>query len=220
MVKEISMSKKLKIVIIVVIILIVGIGGASLLGNKTPVPVKSSSPLTSSSGSAPAGTTSQNSASSDEFSNLLSSVKRITIDTSIFDNPAYKMLRDFPVSLGSDIVGRVNPFAPIGTDSASSAPTQDVYVDTLQSGKVTSTTAEFGAQLSLSDTVPTSVVFEYGTSDIFGNTTTPVVVTKSGTTLVTVTKLLPETTYYVRAVTVRGSSTTTGNTTTFTTTKK
>jgi hypothetical protein len=215
------MSKKVKIFAIIAVALAVIIFGSSFLGNKkVATTVQTKSPLSSSTGVVPLpGANTQSNASSDEFSNLLSSIKRISIDTSLFDNPAYKMLRDFPVSLGSDIVGRVNPFAPIGTDIGGE-PVQTVYIDTLQSGKVTGTTAEFGAQISLADTTPTSIVFEYGMSDTFGNATTPVIVTKSGTTLVTVTKLSPETTYYVRAIAVRGSLTTTGNTTSFTTTKK
>lgn len=214
------MSKKVKIFAIVVIVLAAIVFGASFINNKkAPVPTRNTSPLTSTTGTVPLPGASPSQASSDEFSALLSNIKRISIDTSLFDNVAYKMLRDFPVSLGSDIVGRINPFAPVGTDIGG-VPSQEVFVDTLQSGKVTSSTAEFGAQLDLSDTTPTSVVFEYGTTDTFGNATSPVIVTKSGTTLVTVTKLTPETTYYVRAIAVRGSSTTTGNTTFFTTTKK
>lgn len=214
------MSKKVKIFAIVVIALAVIVFGVSFINSrKAPAPNKSNNPLTSTTGVVPLPGMATSQANSDEFSALLSNIKRITIDTSLFDNVAYKMLRDFPVSLGSDIVGRINPFAPIGTDIGG-AQSQEIFVDTLQSGKVTSTTAEFGAQLDLPDTTPTSVVFEYGTTDTFGSATSPVVVTKSGTTLVTATKLTPETTYYVRAIAVRGSVTTTGNTTLFTTTKK
>jgi hypothetical protein len=124
------------------------------------------------------------------------------------------------VALGTDVVGRNNPFAPIGVDSNNPITTKDVTIQTIQSGKVTSTTAELGAQVTLTDTVPTTIIFEYGISDTFGNVTAPVVLTKSGTSLVTITKLIPETTYYVRAVAVRGSSTTIANTTSFITTKK
>ncbi len=216
------MSKKVKILILVIVGVIIAVFVMSSIGSKNvPASSQTTSPLSSTTGVIPLPNADKNqaTAASDEFSNLLSSIKRITIDTSLFDNPAYKMLRDFPVSLGSEIVGRTNPFAPIGSDAGSTS-TADVFVDTLQSGKVTSTTAEFGAQITVADTVPTSVVFEYGVNDTFGSATSPVVVTKNGTTLVTVTKLIPQTTYYVRAIAVRGSLTTTGNTTSFTTTKK
>lgn len=213
------MSKKVKIFSIVVIVIAGIIFATSFLGSKTPVPAKSTSPLSSTTGVIPLPGATTSKSSADEFSTLLSSVKSITIDTSLFNNPAYKMLRDFPVSLGSDVVGRTNPFAPIGSDIGTGIP-EDIVVQTLQSGKITGTTAEFGAQITVADTVPSNVVFEYGTSDTFGSVTPAITFTKSGTVLFTASKLLPETTYYVRAIAVRGSNTTTANITSFTTTKK
>lgn len=64
------------------------------------------SPLSSSTGVIPlpgANTT----VSNDEFSKVLSSIKNIVIDTSVLQNRAYTLLRDFPVSLGTDVVGEV-----------------------------------------------------------------------------------------------------------------
>lgn len=215
------MSKKVKIFAIIVVGLAVIIFAVSSLGSKksSPAVPAVSGPLSSSSGVIPLpGAPMPSSANSDEFSALLANIKRISIDTSLFDNVAYKLLRDFPISLGSDIVGRTNPFAPIGSDSDSGAVSP--LIQTVQPGKVTSTTAELGAQLVLPDTVPTSVVFEYGKTDTFGSATAPVIVNKSTTTLVTISNLSPETLYYVRAVAVRGSTTTIGNTNSFTTTKK
>jgi hypothetical protein len=95
-----------------------------------------------------------------------------------------------------------------------------LVIQTVQPGKLTATSAEFGAQITLPDTVPTSVVFEYGTTDSFGSATAPIVVTKSSTTLFTITKLNPDTNYFVRAVAVRGSNSIVGNTLSFTTNKK
>ncbi|MEK7228171.1 MAG: fibronectin type III domain-containing protein [Patescibacteria group bacterium] len=214
------MSKKVKIFAIVVVGLAIVIFVASTLGGKKGTPAPSANnPLSSSTGVFPLpGAPASSSASSDEFSTLLSNIKHISIDTSLFDNAAYKLLRDYPVSLGSDIVGRANPFAPIGSDGAPGV--QPPLIQTIQPGKVTSTTAELGAQITLPDTVPTSVVFEYGTTDVFGSATPPVVVVKSTTTLVTISNLSPDTLYYVRAVAVRGSTSTIGNTNSFTTTKK
>lgn len=212
------MSKKVKIFAIVVIGLALVIFIGSKLSGRKPakVPIPNS-PLSSTTGviPLPGAPLPQN---GDEFSTLLSNIKRISIDTSLFDNAAYKLLRDFPVSLGSDIVGRTNPFAPIGSDSTVGTTTP--IVQTIAPGKVTSTTAELGAQVTLPDTVATSIVFEYGKTDTFGNATTPVIVNKSTTTLVTINNLSPETLYFVRAVAVRGSTTTIGDTTSFTTTKK
>lgn len=162
-------------------------------------------------------TSGQTSASANEFSGLLSSVNSISIDTSIFQNAAYKTLRDYPVMLGTDIIGRINPFAPVGNDQAGTGGSSVVLVQTLAPGKVTTTSAELGADITVPDTVSTTAVFQYGISDTFGNTTSPVILTKSGTTLATITGLAPGTKYFVQAVVVRGSNTTIGNVMTFTT---
>jgi hypothetical protein len=125
-------------------------------------------------------------------------------------------LRDNPVNLGTAVIGRVNPFAPIGSDAAN--PTQQtLQVETLAPDKVVSTSAEFGALISAALLSPTTVVFEYGTSNALGQSTTSVNVTNNGTALFTATGLTAATTYYVEAVAVQGSSTTTGNIMSFTT---
>lgn len=206
------MSKKIKTFAIVVLIIAALIGGVSLMGNKSP---DSTSGLSSSNKAAgvPLSTTST---SSNEFSSSLSTIKGISIDTSIFTNPAYLALRDYPVALGTEVVGRSNPFAPIGSD-ATAPVASGVQFETLQPAKITRTTAQFGAQAVLAATAQTSVVFEYGTSDLFGSATPPIPVTKSGTVLYSATGLIPDTTYYVRAVLAQGSITTSGNTMTFTT---
>jgi hypothetical protein len=213
------MSKKVKTFAILAGVVIVIIVAVSFLKGKSATPAPSSTNgLSSSTGTIPlpGAVAPQN---ADEFSTILSTINHISIDTSLFQNPSYKLLRDVPVSLGSDVVGRSNPFAPIGSDGPT-ATIADVVVQTVQAGKVTSTTAEFAAQITVSDTAPTSVVFEYGPTDTFGNATAPVTTTKSGTVLMTVTGLTPSTSYYVRAVAVRGGVTTTGNTTSFVTTRK
>ena len=215
------MSKRVKYLAIAALALAAIIPASTFLtGSKNkPTPQQTKkSPIVSDTSTIPlpvsSGTQKQ---SNDEFSTLLSNISRISIDTSLFENRAYRMLRDFPISLGSDIVGRINPFAPVGTDLSTGDMPLDLSIQTLQAGKVTKSSAEFGAQLSVSDKNPTSIVFEYGISDTFGNATDPLTVTKSGTTLITVQGLDPETTYYVRAVAVHGSTTATGNITSFTT---
>lgn len=210
------MTKKAKTLLIILVIGVIIL--LVLLSQKKAATPAPQGTLTSSTALPFPETQTTTPSNSDEFSALLSNISRISIDTTLFTNPAYLMLRGFPVSLGTDVVGRNNPFAPVGTDGVSVGTTA-VMIQTLQPGKVTSTSAEFGAQVTLSDTVPTSVVFEYGPSDIFGKVTTPIVVTKSGTTLVTVTQLLPETTYYVRSVAVRGGETVTSQTMSFITPK-
>ena len=215
------MSKKVKLFAIIAGVIIVIIGASSLLKkNTTPTAPASSNVLSTTTGIIPLpgamGASTQN---ADEFSAILSTISRISIDTSLFQDQSYKLLRDVPVSLGVDVVGRVNPFAPVGFDAAPSG-TPDVTVQTIQAGKITKASAEFAAQITVADTAPTSVVFEYGPTDTFGSATAPITTTRSGAVLMTVTGLTPATNYYVRAVALRGSVTTTGNTTSFVTMKK
>ena len=211
------MKKKLKTILILLgIIIVVGVAAQYVLRSSAPA-TDTTRPLTSSRAAGvalPTGT-----AAPTEFSVLLSTIKGINIDTKLFTSPAYRSLRDYPVALGTDSIGRPNPFAPIGYDAVVEGSTDatPVQFQTLQPGKITSTSAEFGGQGLLSTTAQTSVVFEYGTSDLFGSATPPVAVGKNGTALFTVTGLLPNTQYYVRAVLAQGSITTQGNTMTFTT---
>lgn len=216
------MSKRIKYLAIAALVLAALILGSTFLtGSKTKKEVQQAttkSAIVSDTSAIPLPVSSGNQKqSNDEFSTLLSNISRISIDTSLFENRAYRMLRDFPISLGSDIMGRVNPFAPVGTDLPVSDTAFEFSVQTLQAGKITKNSAEFGAQLTVSDKNPSSIIFEYGISDAFGNATNPITVTKSGTTLISVQGLDPETTYYVRAVAVHGSISATGNTTSFTT---
>jgi hypothetical protein len=208
------MSKKVKIFSIVTIVIAILIWVMSSMGGKEAAPVATPTnrggSLTTSAGVRPATSAVSDDTSTNDFSTLLSSINSIDIDTSIFNNPAYRTLRDYPVSLGSDTVGRINPFAPVGTDQSTGASGM-TEVETLQPGKITSTSAEFGAQVTLTDTVPVSVVFNYGTTDAFGSATAPITLNKTGTALVTVTGLTPATQYIVKAIVVRGSITTEGD---------
>jgi hypothetical protein len=212
------MSKNVKIFAIVVLIIALIIGVSAYVGSQKST--SDTTPLSSSvspaAGVPLATTTTQN----NEFSSLLSTIKSITIDTTIFTNPAYLALRDYPITLGFDVKGRPNPFAPVGNDTGSISgfvPATKVQFETLQPNKVTGTTAELGAQALLSNTDKATVVFEYGTNDLFGSGTAPVALTKNGTALLRVTGLLPQTTYLVRAVLTQGSDITVGNTMTFAT---
>ena len=59
-----------------------------------------------------------NSAIAKDFLTLLLSVKNIKLDDAIFSNNAFNSLRDSSITLTPDgNEGRMNPFAPFGTDS-------------------------------------------------------------------------------------------------------
>ncbi|HWC57806.1 MAG TPA: hypothetical protein VG621_02565 [Candidatus Paceibacterota bacterium] len=221
------MSKKVKVFAIVVLVISALIAAATFLGNRTPSP-SPESPLASSAGSTPAAGVPLSTSAPSEFDTLLSTVKSITIDTSLFTDPGYRALRDHPVALGSDIRGRPNPFATIGYDVGTITPstyraadsTSSVQFDTIQPSKVTSTGAEFAAQATLADTSQASVIFEYGTTSLLGSATAPIPLSQNGIALFQVAGLTPSTTYYVRATLVQGSTTVPGSTMTFTTLHK
>lgn len=219
------MSKKTKIFVAIVLGIAALIAAITFLGGSdsaeftntgistSPAGVLSTSAIPFSPGALPS------TVGVNEFSGLLSSISTISINTAIFQNPSYKALRDYPVVLGTDVVGRPNPFAPIGSDQLTTTAL-DVAVQTLAAGKITATSAEIGAVVTLPDTMSATVVFQYGTTDTFGSSTTPVTIAQTGTSLATISGLLPATKYFVQAVVVRGSGTTIGNVMTFTTTQQ
>jgi hypothetical protein len=59
-----------------------------------------------------------------DFLNLLSNVKNIKLDDSIFSDPAFNSLRDSSITLTPDgNEGRPNPFAQFGNDLPTAVPT-------------------------------------------------------------------------------------------------
>lgn len=197
---------------------------------QSPSSLKSSVPVPVTKNSiAPQGTVDP--AMVNQFASLLASITTITIDTSIFSNPAYKTLRDYPVVFGTDVVGRPNPFDPIGAETstktteasaenAAPAPVTPFSVTTLPVKKITSTSAEFGALVNMPDSAAISLVFQYGTTESFGNMTPPLKIQQSGTRSGTIKGLLPGTTYYVKVVGVHADEQPVeGNVVSFTTTK-
>ena len=212
------MSKKVKIFVIVIGIIAVLILAFSYFGNNAPTPSTGLSSTLGTNTIPGGGGPVASSENISDFSSLLSSINSISLNTSVFSDPAYVALQNNPVVLGSAVIGRVNPFAPIGTDAAAIAqPSGPMQIQTLAASKITGTSAQFGALISNAAPSPISVVFNYGTSDALGSASTPITVTKNGTALFKATKLTPSTTYYVEAVAVQGSVTTTGTIMSFTT---
>jgi hypothetical protein len=215
------MSKKVKIFAIIVGIIIVLILAFTYLGkgSSTPASTDTDSDLSSSAGTTNVVSSGGDAVSSDistaDFNTLLANISSINLDTSIFSNPAYMALQDNPVDLGTAVVGRVNPFAPIGTDAPQAA--SSLSVQTLTPATILSTSAQFGALVSTQSTASTTIVFQYGLDDTVSSTSDPVNVNSDGTALFTATNLTPDTTYYVKAVAVQGSTTATGSLLSFTT---
>ena len=53
---------------------------------------------------------------------LLSSLNKVTLDTSIFSNSIFNSLVDFERPIQDQAIGRQNPFLPIGVDSSTITP--------------------------------------------------------------------------------------------------
>jgi len=85
---------------ILIIIVVVLIAYFYFYGNSTP------SSLVSSTNSADASVGAQ-------VLRLLNQTNNLKIDTSVFNDPGYKTLRDYSVSIPAVNVGRPNPFAPL-----------------------------------------------------------------------------------------------------------
>lgn len=71
-----------------------------------------------------------------EFLLVLNQLKKIKVDASFFDDPVFKRLKDFSVTLTPEPKGRSNPFAPLS--------------DQKNDGSVSSATDSSGGLVSLS----------------------------------------------------------------------
>ncbi|MBI2618257.1 hypothetical protein HYW58_02280 [Candidatus Kaiserbacteria bacterium] len=103
----IDVLKKYKNILLVTGILIIAFIGYSLFSDGSDgVSVLVSSPT---SGSQTRG--------NNELLLLLVSLESISLDDSLFNDPAFKSLIDFGQALIPEPVGRLNPFAPVGSES-------------------------------------------------------------------------------------------------------
>ena len=59
---------------------------------------------------------------SDEFLQILLSLKSLDFKTEVFDSIRKSELKDFTTVLSPQIPGRPNPFAPIGSDARTGSP--------------------------------------------------------------------------------------------------
>jgi len=142
--------------------------------------------------------------SSNEFLASLREVNAITLDTSLFTRPEFRVLSDPENDNAVTLVqtgdeGRPNPFAQIGSDSIN-AQGVALQISVDAPTKLTQT----GAQFSGTITGATSKLsierwFEYGPTAMTSSQTPHT--TKAGSAFsATIDDLVPSTLYYVRAV--------------------
>ena len=132
------------------------------------------------------------------FLTSLVSLKKITIDTTIFTNQSFNSLRNNSVELVPVSPGRQNPFAPIGNDTLGGTNSSASKVVTGQASEVTSISATLNGMINVSDGV-TDTYFKYGTTKDLGITTAIVKQSLVGTFIKSVLGLTPKTTYFYKA---------------------
>ncbi len=201
------MSNTLKVLLIAAVLIAIAAFG---YWYATSTPTTTGGSALQSSGSQLAGGSSPlsqaDTAISDKFLSLLLNMRTIKLDQSLFTDPAFSSLRDFSTTINPESnPGRENPFAPIGIDAIG---TQSVVVTTTQPTSVTKNTAVLTGSIPVGSVVAKRY-FEYGTTGAtpLPNTTAgvPNDVATGGFTF-TLNGLVPNTTYYYRAVVVSGGS--------------
>ena len=144
---------------------------------------------------------------SQQFLSQLSNIDSIKIDDKIVTNPVFLVLQDLSNPIVPDTnPGRVNPFAPLGADSAAVSTQITTNDPTLE----LATSAVLSGTLSISGPNITRW-FEYGTTASLGTKTNETPQSIAGTYSENIIGLSPDTTYYVKAVASVGGQIITGN---------
>jgi len=201
-------SSTTRTVLIIAIVVILGAAGYVVFFKKSGTTSTGSLQTTQSSTPQAAGTAQPTVLPADQdFLTQLLNVQSIKLDQGIFSNQAFALLEDFnrPIPPDSD-PGRANPFAPIGADAPSSA----TQISTSNPSSILPTSSTLNGTLSANDPSATRW-FEYGNTQALGNLTAPKSQPTPGSFAETISGLIPNTTYYVRAGAQVGGRTIEGN---------
>ncbi len=178
------------------------LGGAYLyfshdLNSTEMLPVAYGSSLASSTGVDPTGNVIHNNKISSDiaFLTTLASLKKIKIDTSIFQSKSFTNLKDNTVKIEKVSAGRENPFAPMGFSYPINAGIPKVVTDTPT--QITDKTAVFNGTINESGAKDT--YFEYGITPQLGTVTPIVKQSLVGTFIKNVLGLTPKTNYFYKA---------------------
>lgn len=170
------------------------------LNGESVIPVAFGSSLVSSNGTGDVSAVSSlgDKISSDiSFLTTLVSLKKITIDTTLFTNNSFIALQDNSVRIEPVVPGRVNPFSPVVNGGAgNTSNTPDVVTD--QPSQITDKTVTLNGTINTSSGV-TDTYFEYGTTESLGTVTSIVKQSLVGTFIKNVSGLTPKTTYFSKA---------------------
>jgi hypothetical protein len=192
---------------LIVVVIVIFTGGVYLsysndLVSGPFVKVANASSLSSSTGfisSALSSLSSSDKISSDiAFLTTLTSLKKITIDTSLFSDKSFISLRNNSVKIDPVIPGRSNPFSPIGVNNKTTSTVSTPKVITDQPTGLTDKSVVFNGTINVAnDTANT--YFEYGTTKNLGTVTPIIQPSLVGTFIKNVLGLTPKTDYFYRA---------------------
>jgi len=150
------------------------------------------------------------------FLTTLVSLKRITIDTSIFSDKSFNSLKNNAVKIDRIEPGRSNPFAPINASKIRNISLTAAKVVTDQPTQITSTSTILNGTVNATSGV-TDLYFEYGTTENLGTLTPIVQQSLVGTFIKNVSGLNPKTNYFFKACAKINSVATCGEVVSFTT---
>lgn len=131
------------------------------------------------------------------FLSTLTSLNTIKIDTSIFSNQSFVMLRNNEVKIGTVTAGRINPFAPIEINNINNEIAGPKII-TDQPTVLTDKTVVLNGNVNILNGV-TDAYFEYGVTPNLGLTTPIVKPSLVGAFIKNVLGLTPKTNYFYRA---------------------
>lgn len=195
------MKGVIRTIIILVIVVTLGIVGYSVFFKKDTAPTGS---LVTTAGQGTGETL--EGGPGREFLDLLLSVRSLSLDGSIFSSTAFTALQDFSRPIPPDTnPGRENPFAPLGVDSAAVS----TQVATSNPSSITQTTSTLNGAITIGG-ADIERWFEYGTTTALGQQTQKKQQLVPGAFSETIADLLPNTTYYVKAVASIGGQTVAG----------
>ncbi|NVN96723.1 hypothetical protein HXX01_00515 [Candidatus Nomurabacteria bacterium] len=212
------MHKKYNKFLIIALILVLVLGVSSYFYNdlvsEAATAADGEGDITSSLNStvgnvAPVDTASAKVTEDTSFLMKLNSLTVIKVDTSLFEDQGFKLLKDNNIKLTPESYGRVNPFAPTSGRSVVS----NVSTFTLKTIPATAITTKSAIlNGSLDGAASTNIYFEYGlTKENLNKVTPKVTASLVGNFGSTVTGLSSNTEYFFRAVANINGNTTAGD---------
>ncbi len=216
-VKDVLIKKGItrNIIIIVAVAAVIGIVYFVFIGKNNSGDVGGLYTVSSSGAVDNTGTQNDVAVTSQQFLAELANIDSIKIDDTISTNPAFVVLQDLSRPIGYDTnPGRVNPFAPLGADSASVSTqitTNDPTLKLANSTVLNGTLSISGANITR--------WFEYGTTETLGTKTKETPQALAGIYSENIAGLAPSTTYYAKAAASIGGQVIYGNLVSWSTSK-